>query len=48
MEDNRSAWKSDLLALLRQSGYVVVLETGGNIIMVHEGIDRPAKNGAAS
>jgi FkbM family methyltransferase len=48
MEDNRSAWKSDLLALLRQSGYAVVLETDGNIIMVHERIDRPAKNGAAS
>jgi FkbM family methyltransferase len=33
MEDNKSAWNSDLLALLRQSGYAIVLETGGNIVM---------------
>jgi FkbM family methyltransferase len=45
MEDSRSAWKSDLLALLHQSGYAIVLETGGNIVMRRE--DRPHTNGAA-
>ena len=45
LEDNRGAWKSDLLALLRQSGYAIVLETGGNIVMRRR--DRPDANGAA-
>jgi FkbM family methyltransferase len=45
MEDSRGAWKSDLLSLLRQSGYAIVLETGGNIVLRRE--DRPHTNGAA-
>ncbi len=47
MEDNRRAWQTDLLALLRQSGYAIVLETGGNIVMRRQGKDRPYTNGAA-
>lgn len=47
MEDSRGAWKSDLLALLHQSGYAIVLETGGNIVLRRESQDRPASNGAA-
>lgn len=45
MEDSRDAWESDLLALLKRSGYAIVLETGGNIAMRRE--DRPHSNGAA-
>lgn len=33
MEDSRALWKTDLLELLRRSGYQIVLATGGNIVL---------------
>lgn len=47
MEDNRDAWRSDLLGLLEQSGYSIMLKTSGNIVMQRGGADRSFGNGAA-
>jgi FkbM family methyltransferase len=48
MEDNRVHWTTDLLALLRERGYAVLLETGGNLVMGRADNGRAAENGAAS
>ncbi len=48
VEDSRAHWKTDLLALLRQRGYAVLLESSGNLVMSRTDMSPPAKNGAAS
>jgi FkbM family methyltransferase len=48
MEDSRTYWKSDLLALLRDRGYAVLMENGRNLVMVRTDRNPQPKNGAAS
>jgi FkbM family methyltransferase len=36
VEDNRSAWKEDLPAVLQRSGYVSILATGRNLVLRRE------------
>jgi FkbM family methyltransferase len=48
MEDSRAHWATDLLAVLREKGYAVLFENGGNLVMGRTESGGPVENGAGS